>query len=297
MLKGHFVDEGYDKHGTKIKFIAFERYKFKHYETAGLRYVNNLVYKYKNENQKKLTHFFEIDYTDFEDKAYNLFLDGIEWDNNTIINHDYMFEMPLWSNIAFTNFLFSNNKMPSLNITDEKVMPSLMRLKISKNHQIVFKNMTAYNNRIDDGPLIHLVEDNESDDPTFNEDLTFKTHVRFLEQSSFINNTSKFKTACIYVGNVPWLNIEFKNSNLTQNFGYLTNDFYSDHFKSISFVESHWGQFYEDESNINYELRELNVAKFMYVNDSKNEYEVNVIDSTIDCQRKINERTVFTLNE
>lgn len=84
-----------------------------------------------------------------------------------------MFEMPLWSNIAFGNFLFINNKIPSKNITDEKLMPSLMKLKISKDHQIVFKNLTAHNNRIDDGPLIHLIEDAESVDPTFNEDFKF----------------------------------------------------------------------------------------------------------------------------
>ena len=39
------------------------------------------------------------------------------------------------------------------------------------------------------------------------------------------------------------------------------------------------------------------MAKFMYINDTKNEYEVTLINSTIDCQREINKRTVFTLNE
>ena len=168
-------------------------------------------------------------------------MNGIEFDNNTVMNYDYLFEMPLWSGIAYSNFVFSNNIMSSKNVTDENLMPSLMRLKISKDHQIVFRNITAHNNRIDDGPLIHLIEDNESVDPTFNEDIDFKSHVRFLDQSSFINNTSKFKTACIYIDTVPWMNIEFRNTNLTQNFGYLTNDFYSNHFKSISFIDSHWG--------------------------------------------------------
>ena len=50
VLKGNFIDEGYeDKYGTKIKFIAFERFKFRRFETAGLRFANNLIYKYKND--------------------------------------------------------------------------------------------------------------------------------------------------------------------------------------------------------------------------------------------------------
>ena len=149
-------------------------------------------------------------------------------------------------------------------------------------------NMSAINNIMQQGSVLAFKEAKQSK-PLITHSIL---NVLFYNQSFFGNNTSiDGLTSSIYIEEkMPWFWIRFNNVTFMNNFGVITNEIYGEQIKRFEFFNSSWGQ-KTLESNPKMQA----IAKFLLID--KYFYEVNVQNSTFDCNIPYDENIILTMNE
>lgn len=109
---------------------------------------------------------------------------------------------------------------------------AILKLSYDSYMRLEFQNLEASNNHVGLGTIIELDRDpNVSPSPT-----SSCSEANLLVSNSLVtNNTSNFKTTLFHLDDMPWVWLRFKDSQLYNNYGKVTNEVYATKIRRLDF--------------------------------------------------------------